>query len=146
VEAIEKDNKKKIDNDIDYLSIYRLFLESLNRVALRGFMEEAGENNILTYVLNLIERLKGEVDIVVIGMKLMSDMVKSLALRTDEIFHVIMNCLQLYSPPCQKGFVRVLKRNIPSPEEVNTHMHTHTRTHFPPLTLTVVSMLSTLPV
>jgi hypothetical protein len=126
VEAIEKDNQKKNDNEIDYLCIYRLFLESLNRVALRGFMEEAGEDSILTYVLGLIERLKDEVDIVVVGMKLMSDMVKSLALRTDEIFHVVMNCVQLYSPPCQKGFVRVLKRNIPSPEEVSSHTHTHT--------------------
>jgi hypothetical protein len=118
VAAIEKDNKKKLDSEIDYVSIYRIFLESLNRVALRGFMEEAGENSILTYVLNLIEKYKHEVDIVVLGMKLMSDMVKSLALRTDEIFHVIMNCFQQYSPPPQPGFVRVLKRNIPSPEEV----------------------------
>ena len=128
VAAIEKDNKKKIDGDIDYLSIYRIFLETLNRLALRGFMEEAGEDDILTYVLNLIERLKDEVDIVVMGMKLMSDMVKSLALRTDEIFHVIMNCVQLYSPPCQKGFVRVIKRNIPSAEEVRAR---HTRTDTP---------------
>lgn len=118
VAAIEKDNKKKLDAEIDYLSIYRLFLESLNRVALRGYMEEAGESSILTYVLALIEERKEEVDIVVLGMKLMSDMVKSLALRTDEIFHVIMNCFQFYSPPCQKGFVRVLKRNTPSAEEV----------------------------
>mmetsp|Transcript_11155 Transcript_11155/g.18218 ORF Transcript_11155/g.18218 Transcript_11155/m.18218 type:complete len:778 (+) Transcript_11155:84-2417(+) len=118
VDKIEKDNKKKIDSEIDYISIYRIFLETLNRVALRGYMEEAGENSILTYILNLIERLKDEVDIVVLGMKLMSDMVKSLALRTDEIFHVIMNCVQKYSPPPQPGFIRVLKRNIPSAEEL----------------------------
>ena len=118
VEAIEKDNKKKLDGDIDYICIYRLFFECLNRVAVRGYMEEAGENSTLTYILNLIERLKDEVDIVVLGMKLISDMVKSLALRTDEIFHVIMNCAQHYSPPCQKGYERVIKRNIPSPEEV----------------------------
>lgn len=118
VEAINRDNTKKLDPDIDYVSIYRIFLESLNRVALRGYMEEAGEDSILSYLLQLLERLQREVDVVVLGMKLMSDMVKSLPLRTEEIFHVIMNCVQLYSPPPQPGFLRVLKRHLPSPEEV----------------------------
>jgi len=114
---LRKENAKKTDPEMDVVSLYRLSLECLNRIALKGFMEEMAEDSVVRYVLDTVERLRDEVDVVFIGMKLISDIVKILTRRTDRILHVIMDSIQHYGPPPACGDTRVLKRLIPSPEE-----------------------------
>jgi hypothetical protein len=115
---IEADNLKKLDPEIDLPAIYRLSLECLNRHAVKGLMEEVGDDRIVTYVLEVLSEYKENVDITVIGMKLLNDIVKVLTRHVAQVFQVVMDAFQFYAPPPVPGYPRVIKRLLPSPEEV----------------------------
>lgn len=115
---IEADNLKKQDPEIDLPTIYRISLECLNRHAVKGLMEEVGDDRIVTYILEVLSIYKENVDITVIGMKLLNDIVKVLTRHVDQVFQVVMDSMQHYAPPPTPGYPRVIKRLLPSPEEV----------------------------
>ena len=115
---IEADNLKKQDPEIDLPTIYRISLECLNRHAVKGLMEEVGDDRIVTYILEVLSIYKENVDLTVIGMKLLNDIVKVLTRHVDQVFQVVMDALQHYAPPPAPGYPRVIKRLIPSPEDV----------------------------
>lgn len=118
IAQIRKENIKKRDPEIDSISLYRTSLESLNRVAVRGYMEEMAADNVVRYILETAENFRHEVDITVVGMKLISDIVRVLTRRTDDILNVVMDSAQHYAPEPSKGIERVIKRLLPDPEEV----------------------------
>jgi hypothetical protein len=115
---IRKENIKKRDPELDSLSLYRTSLECLNRVAVRGYMEEIAADGVVSYIIDTVETFLDEVDITVVGMKLISDIVKVLTRRTEDILNLIMNGVQHYAPPAAIGIERVVKRLLPDPEEV----------------------------
>lgn len=118
LEAIRRENVKKRDPELDSLSLYRTTLECLNRVAVRGYMEEIAADKVISFIIETIETFLDEVDIAVVGMKLISDIVKMLTRRTEDILNLIMNGVQQYAPPPPIGMERVIKRLLPDPEEV----------------------------
>jgi hypothetical protein len=115
---LEADNLKKRDPELDLPSIYRLSLECLNRLAVKGMTEEVGDDSIVIYILDTLSSHRDNIDITVIGMKLLNDIVKALTRHVDQVFQVVMDTLQFYAPPPTKAYPRVIKRLLPSPEEV----------------------------
>lgn len=52
----------------------------------------------LHYLLNVLMDLICEVDIVTMGLKLLSDLIPYLLLYRERIFNTVLDCIQYYSP------------------------------------------------
>lgn len=105
-------------SDVDIVTLYRLTMESFNRLALKGFQEEVSSDEILNFVFDTMMKYQVEVDVVTLGMKFISDIVKILTRRTKEIIHLIMNLIQFYAPPAPATRPRIIKRLLPTAEEL----------------------------
>jgi hypothetical protein len=86
-------NKQKLD----IITIHRQGIEKLNLMATQGQSENIVKE-CLHYLLNVIIDLIYEVDIVVLGLKCLSDLIPYLLLQREKIFNTVLDCIQYYSP------------------------------------------------
>lgn len=106
----------KYGDAIDIISLHRLCLETLSRFVIEGRAKQIASGPCFEYVCNVIEGLRSEVDVVTIGLKLLTEVMKYLVEDRERVFHVILNCVQAYAPPESKHRMRNPKRLKP-PED-----------------------------
>lgn len=106
----------KYGDAIDIISLHRLCLETLSRFVVDGRAKQIATGPCFEYVCNVIEQLRSEVDVVTIGLKLLTEVMKYLVEDRERVFHVILNCVQAYAPPESKHRTRNPKRLKP-PED-----------------------------
>ena len=116
-EAVNFGDIKKYGDAIDIVCLHRLCLETLGRFAANGRAKNIASSPCFEYVCDVIEGLRQEVDVVALGLKLLSDVSKYLVDEREKVFHVVLNCVQAYAPPEQKHRPRNPKR-LRSPEEL----------------------------
>eukprot|EP00601_Ochromonadales_sp_CCMP2298_P032298 CAMPEP_0173326456 /NCGR_PEP_ID=MMETSP1144-20121109/1070_1 /TAXON_ID=483371 /ORGANISM="non described non described, Strain CCMP2298" /LENGTH=494 /DNA_ID=CAMNT_0014270757 /DNA_START=12 /DNA_END=1493 /DNA_ORIENTATION=+ len=95
--------------EVDIVSLHRLCLETLCRFAARGRAKEVA-TRCFRYVRRVVEELRGEVDLVVLGLKLLSDVSKYLIEAREEVLHLVLDCVQAYAPPSAKHRPRMPAR------------------------------------
>lgn len=89
----------KYDRSVDIVSLHRLVLETLRRFVTRGRVKAVAKEQCFEYVEGVINELRHEVDIVSMGLKLLSDIMKYLVQFRESLLHLILNCIQAYAPP-----------------------------------------------
>jgi hypothetical protein len=82
---------------LDIITIHRQGIEKLNLMATQGQSENIVKE-CLHYLLNVVIDLIYEVDIVVLGLKCLSDLIPYLLLQRERIFNTVLDCIQYYSP------------------------------------------------
>jgi hypothetical protein len=82
---------------LDIISIHRQCIEKLNLMATQG-MSEVIIKECLNYLLNVIFDLIYEVDVVITGLKLLSDLIPYLITHREKIFKTALSCIQYYAP------------------------------------------------
>lgn len=95
---------------IDIVSLHRLCLETLARFAIKGRAKNIAASPCFDYVCGVIDGLRHEVDVVAMGLKLLSDVMKYLVEERERTYHVILDCVQAYAPPAPKHRPRNPKR------------------------------------
>lgn len=116
--SLKQEVKEIYDKEIDIVSIYRLSLESLNRLVVSGYQQSAANDNVFLYILDSVREYMHEVDIVIVGLKLISDMVPAITRKKPEVLHLIMDIAQRYTPPSVPARERVIRRLLPTAEEL----------------------------
>jgi hypothetical protein len=106
----------KYGDAIDIVTLHRLCLEKLTRLAAKGMPKQIASSPCFEYICDVIDGLRQEVDVVAMGLKLLSDVMKYLVEERERVLHVVLNCVQAYAPPAQKHRPRFPKRLRP-PEE-----------------------------
>lgn len=106
----------KYEDAIDIVSLHRLCLETLGRFVTGGRAKQIASGPCFDYVCNVVEELRSEVDVVTMGLKLLTEVMKYLVEDREKVFHVILNCVQAYAPPESKHRPRNPKRLKP-PED-----------------------------
>lgn len=89
----------KYDRSVDIVSLHRLVLETLRRFVTRGRVKSVAKEQCFEYVEDVINELRHEVDIVSMGLKLLSDIMKYLVQFRESLLHLILDCIQAYAPP-----------------------------------------------
>lgn len=89
----------KYDRAVDIVSLHRLVLETLRRFVTRGRVKSVAKEQCFEYVEGVINELRHEVDIVSMGLKLLSDIMKYLVQFRESLLHLILDCIQAYAPP-----------------------------------------------
>lgn len=108
----------KYGDAIDIVTLHRLCLETLGRFVTQGRPKHVASSPCFEYVCNVIDGLRGEVDVVTIGLKLLSDVMKYLVEERETVFHVILNCVQAYAPVAAPHRPRNPKRLLPPEEQM----------------------------
>jgi hypothetical protein len=101
---------------VDIISIHRQCIERLNLLATQGQSENIVKE-CFTYIINVILDLIYEVDIVITGMKLISDLVPYLLVHRDKVFKVVLDCIQYYAANSPYHRPREAPRHLQSLEE-----------------------------
>lgn len=103
---------EKYDFVVDIVTLHRLCLEKIDRLALTH--KRAGKEVVFQgfrYIEAVIIGLRAEVDIITVAMKLLSDLMRYLTPYRDKLFHLILDTIQLYSPPPTQHRIRNPKRS-----------------------------------
>ena len=74
-------------------------LETLRRFVIEGDPKLVAEEICYEYISKVICELRSEVDIVNMGLKLLSDIMKYLIDYRENLLHLILDCIQAYAPP-----------------------------------------------
>lgn len=87
----------KFEGKIDIISLHRLCLEKLNRLAVD---EDASKvvNQTMQYVFKVADQLLNEVDIIVIALRLLSDVMPLLTSYRDHCLKLIFKAMRHYAP------------------------------------------------
>jgi len=101
------------DTHVDIVNVHRLAFESLNRLATKGYANEMADCST-KFICDTIYRFQDETDIIVIGLKLLSDFSSCFHRGKAQVLHCIMDCVQAFSPPPTVQRPRRPKRLIPS--------------------------------
>jgi len=97
--SVEYSDVAKYDRSVDIVSLHRLVLETLRRFVTRGRVKAVAKEQCFEYVEGVINDLRHEVDIVSMGLKLLSDIMKYLVQFRESLLHLILDCIQAYAPP-----------------------------------------------
>eukprot|EP01032_Pedospumella_encystans_P024246 gene24246-27428_t len=108
----------KYGDAIDIVTLHRLCLETLNRFVTQGRAKHVAGSPCFEYVCNVIDGLRSEVDVVTIGLKLLSDVMKYLVEERETVYHVILNCVQAYAPAAAMHRLRNPKRLQPIEDQM----------------------------
>lgn len=108
----------KYGDAIDIVTLHRLCLETLGRFVTQGRAKHVASSPCFEYVCSVIDGLRNEVDVVAIGLKLLTDVMKYLVEERETVFHVILNCVQAYAPPAAPHRPRNPKRLLPPEEQM----------------------------
>ena len=108
----------KYGDAIDIVTLHRLCLETLNRFVTQGRAKHVAGSPCFEYVCNVIDGLRSEVDVVTIGLKLLSDVMKYLVEEREMVYHVILNCVQAYAPAATMHRLRNPKRLQPIEDQM----------------------------
>ena len=104
----------KYGDAIDIISLHRLCLETLGRWATKGKAKQiAGTGPCFEYIRRVVSQLRQEVDVACAGLKLLSDVMKYLVEQREQVFHLVLDCVQAYAPPASQHRPRQPKRLIP---------------------------------
>jgi len=114
----------KYGDAIDIVTLHRLCLETLGRFVTQGRAKHVASTPCFEYVCNVIDGLRSEVDVVTIGLKLLTDVMKYLVEERETVFHVILNCVQAYAPPAAPHRPRDPKRLLPPEEQMAANFET----------------------
>eukprot|EP01039_Chlorochromonas_danica_P009777 gene9777-10812_t len=82
---------------IDIISLHRLGLETLNRFAVQGNGKKV-VNQSLQYILKIMEQLPEEIDLVTLGLRLLSDLLPFLSSSREIILKKIVEAIKRYTP------------------------------------------------
>ena len=110
-----EDSITKYDNEIDIRSLFRLCLECLSRFALKGKAEDVCKF-CLSFITETIDKFAKEVDVAVLGLKLLNDITKYLSSELESVYHAVLNCMQAFAPPPSHYKQRKPHRLRPSEE------------------------------
>jgi hypothetical protein len=104
----------KYGDAIDITTLHRLCLETLGRFVTKGRAKNIAASPCFDYVCGVIDGLRQEVDVVAMGLKLLSDVMKYLVEERERTYHVVLNCIQAYAPAAPKHRPRNPKRLRPA--------------------------------
>lgn len=90
----------KFDHKVDIVTVYRIAIESLNRLSVVLNHEKLVEmaKRCFPFIATSLVRFRVEVDIIVTCLKLINDLVRFLSKKREEIFHLVLDCIQYYAP------------------------------------------------
>ena len=103
----------KYDQTVDIVTLHRLCFEKLGRFVAQGFGKEVAAYQVLMYVRNTITELRAEVDLVALGLKIISEIIKYLKDYREQIYHLVLDCIAAYAPPEAAHRKRNPKRLLP---------------------------------
>jgi hypothetical protein len=100
------------DPEVDIVSVHRLAFEQLNRLAVRTDRcdDTKFANACIDFIRGAMERFKNETDVIVMGLRFISDIMASLVLFKLQLLHLLLDCVQRFSPPPHMCRPRSLKR------------------------------------
>ena len=103
IEDEEKEKPKRYrytyDKNVDIVNLHRIALEALIRSAMKGAKQAiAVFEDGLNFIVKTLENFREEVDIVVIGFKLIGDLSPYLGPKKREIISSLLDCIQAYAP------------------------------------------------
>jgi hypothetical protein len=88
----------KYEHAIDIVSLHRLALETLARFVANDKAKQVAGFPCYEYICRVVNELRAEVDVVAVGLKLLSDVMKYLIEDREDLLHLILNCVQAYAP------------------------------------------------
>ena len=99
VNAFDEISTKTFDPEVDIIGLYRLAFECLGRLIIKN-PEKEGKiaTDSFKFVEDTMNKFREEVDIVVLGSKLLSDLSLSLVQYRERFYNVIMDNIQFYAP------------------------------------------------
>ena len=129
----------EVKQHIDLISLYRLALESLNRMSVSTpAKRDEVAHDALAFTLRAIKLYRDEVDALLLGIKLLTDMAPNLAHLTTienvEIYWEIMETIQVF----------ILDINPSSPPHVHTHILSYTPSNTPSQCRSLIHSFTTL--
>ncbi len=92
---------KTYDKEVDIIGLYRLSFEAIQRMLLIHTTAEKQleiAHNSFAFIKDTMEKFHDEVDICVLGAKLLSDLSNSLVEYRQDFYNIIMDSIQLYAP------------------------------------------------
>jgi len=106
------------DPEVDIVLLHRVALESLSRLS-KKHPDKLPEMAQLThkFVYDTVVKFRDEIDIVLLGLKVVGDYCDFNAVNRHEIFVLILDTIQSYAPPPLFYLPRVIHRLL-SPEEL----------------------------
>jgi len=97
--AFDQISTKTHDKEVDIIGLYRLAFECLGRLLVKN--PEKGKNiakDSFKFVQDTMVKYRDEVDICVLGSKLLSDLSASLVLYRSDFYDVMLDNIQHYAP------------------------------------------------
>ena len=96
-----KPNTYAPDPEVDTVSVHRLAVEALNRLAVKHDRTDDPQfaNACINFIQTTLETFADDTDVVVLTLRLIAEIMPSLVLFKLQILHVLLNCVQLYAPP-----------------------------------------------
>ena len=107
------------DPHVDIVNVHRMALESLSRLGKRGKAEAVEMAEVAgKFVVKTVYKFMDETDIVVVGLSILNDFGPHFHTIKAQVIHVIMDCVQAFSPPAPIQRPRRPKRLIPSANDL----------------------------
>lgn len=109
---------KTYDKEVDIVLLHRVAFETLSRLAARH--REMLSNTAHTsfeFIHDTLVTFRHEIDVVLMGIKLIGELADFLMLKKKEMFVVVCDTVQCYAPPPLFYIPRVIHRLL-SPEEL----------------------------